>query len=243
VRMPKNAIALKLIELSNVPIAAPSANLSGRPSPTSASHVLSDLEGRLHCIIDGGDSNIGVESTVIDIQRKMILRPGGVTFEQLRHYIKDLTIYSKSNDSENLDEKPPTPGMKYRHYSPSVEVILLIGENLIEMKRCIQLKFEEYKNEKKILGIIHTHGDKFIFDDYLVQSQYVRIINLGDGNSPDEVARGLFSALRELDCCGVSAIIMEGISEHDEGLAVMNRVHKAASQIINIDFLNATDKV
>lgn len=234
IRMPIHPIARKLIELSNCPIAAPSANLSGRPSPTSAQHVFTDLQGRLECIIDGGDCDVGVESTVIDIQRKMILRPGGVTFEQLRHYIEDLTVFSKEKDDENLVQSPPTPGMKYRHYSPSAQVLLLIGENMTNMKAFIEQKFNELEKEDKTLGLIHTHSD-LILSDAIKQSKNVKIIDLSNENSPSFVAKGLFSALRELDALGVSLIIMEGISESNEGLAVMNRIEKAASIVVNTD--------
>jgi len=137
IRMPVHPIARKLIELSNVPIAAPSANLSGRPSPTSADHVYQDLKDRCACIIDGGECDVGLESTVVDLKRKKILRPGGVTLEQLQKFVPGIEVYSQEKDTEGLVSAPPTPGLKYRHYSPQAQVFLIEGTNFDRMKTLV----------------------------------------------------------------------------------------------------------
>jgi len=130
VRMPSHPVARKLIELSGVPLAAPSANLSGRPSPTNATHVYADLSGRIPCIVDGGATSFGVESTVVDLESSvtggpLILRPGGVTLEQLRRLIPSMEAYEEVTHGSKLKEKPPTPGLKYTHYSPNATVVLV----------------------------------------------------------------------------------------------------------------------
>eukprot|EP01126_Amoeba_proteus_P061583 TRINITY_DN8280_c0_g2_i1.p1 TRINITY_DN8280_c0_g2~~TRINITY_DN8280_c0_g2_i1.p1 ORF type:complete len:429 (+),score=76.48 TRINITY_DN8280_c0_g2_i1:120-1289(+) len=234
IRMPNHPVALKLISLANVPIAAPSANLSGRPSPTTADHVHADLNRRIHCIIDGGPTSVGLESTVLDINRKLILRPGGITVEQLREYIPSLKVYSAKEDGENLMLSPPTPGLKYRHYSPSTRVLLLEGIQMDKMRNFIITKFNSLAASSKRLGILHTHPTQFQFPESMTTSKSCVILTLSDGSAP-EVARLLFSALREMDTKGVDLIIMEGISEQNEGLAVMNRIRKAASQILFTD--------
>jgi len=230
IRMPSNPIALKLISESNLPLAAPSANLSGRPSPTRADHVFYDLNGRIQCIIDGGDCSVGLESTVIDLSRRLILRPGGVTLEQIQEYLPDVKLYNKKNDQENLEEAPPTPGMKYRHYSPTAQVVLLVGKNLQNMEQLIREQFDLFEKKNKKIGLIHTHTE------FSISSSFHIVLNLG--GSPEEVGKGLFSALRELDSKKVHFIIMEGIPEIGAGSAVMNRITKAASQICNIDLDN-----
>jgi len=234
VRMPSHPIARKLIELSGLPIAAPSANLSGRTSPTQADHVYNDLQGRCQCIIDGGPTQVGLESTVVDVSRKMILRPGGITMEQLSKYIPNIVPYSTSHDAGLLAEKPPTPGLKYRHYSPTAKVILLEGNSPEKMKQYIVQVWKEFKDKNQKLGVIHTHSNEFSFSEELFRSENCAIIALGSLQNPKAIAQGLFAALRELDNAGVQMIIMEGIPEHDEGMAVMNRIRKAASEIIQL---------
>lgn len=147
--MPAHPIALKLIALSGVPIAAPSANLSGRPSPTLAEHVYTDLKGRCECIVDGGPTAVGLESTVVNVEKKyvkgnhmslslrMILRPGGITLEQLKEIIPDMKVFSPESDVENTMLRPPTPGLKYRHYSPDAGVLLLLGTSMEKMRNFI----------------------------------------------------------------------------------------------------------
>ncbi|NMA48987.1 MAG: threonylcarbamoyl-AMP synthase, partial [Tissierellia bacterium] len=141
IRMPKNNIALELIKEANIPIAAPSANVSGRPSPTSAKHVIDDLDGKVDMIIDGGDTGIGIESTVLDLSGDIpvILRPGAVTIEDLKKIIPNVkfdpsTSFDAGTSQEDENIFPKSPGQKYRHYAPKAEMILFTGdiENIIE---------------------------------------------------------------------------------------------------------------
>jgi len=232
VRMPSHPIALRLISLSNVPIAAPSANLSGRPSPTSAQHVVHDLTGRCPCIIDGGDCDVGLESTVVDLERRIILRPGGITLEQLRVFVPDIQYYEKEKDTEDLESKPPTPGLKYRHYSPKAQVVLLDGQDFDIMKKKVLALYAELRSEHKVMGLIHTQPHRIQYPQSILADDLFKVVTLGDGETPIDVAKGLFKALRELDEGGASLIVMEGIAETHEGVAVMNRIRKAASMTV-----------
>jgi L-threonylcarbamoyladenylate synthase len=252
VRMPSHPIASKLISLSNLPLAAPSANVSGRPSPTSAHHVLEDMKGRIPCIVDGGACDVGVESTVIDLNSTppLILRPGGITFEKLQKFVPDIQIYEKKVHGTHLEQAPPTPGLKYTHYSPSARVILFEEpSNVQQLMNDVLNKFKEEISNGKRVAIINTHStftypsDLKVFqapngvaEDGVKQdgstNRDFAIYRLGDEVHPDVIARGLFKALRDLDSLKVDVILMEGISERAEGLAVMNRIRKAASVIV-----------
>lgn len=239
VRWPSHPVAQRLIQLSNRPIAAPSANVSGRPSPTTASHVKEDLNGKIPCIIDGGPTNFGVESTVVDVYHSppLILRPGGITLEQLREVIPSIEVYEKKAHGTELEQKPATPGLKYRHYSPTAKVVLFEeqdGNRLRELvhKRVVS-EFE--RNAETKIGIIHTHATlTYNFNLHLSKELQANVVMhyLGDVDHPDVVAQGIFAALRELDSQKVDIIMIEGISEKNEGLAVMNRMRKAASEVV-----------
>eukprot|EP01121_Diplochlamys_sp_Union-15-3_P018429 TRINITY_DN6697_c0_g2_i1.p1 TRINITY_DN6697_c0_g2~~TRINITY_DN6697_c0_g2_i1.p1 ORF type:complete len:231 (-),score=41.80 TRINITY_DN6697_c0_g2_i1:96-788(-) len=230
--MPSHPIAHKLIELSNLPIAAPSANLSGRPSPTTADHVLEDMQNRIKCIIDGGSCSIGLESTVIDVFRDppLILRPGGVTLEQLQQYLPTIEVY-QSDKHGDMIEKPATPGLKYRHYSPKAPVFLLKGSPH-SMESYLEKLFKEQHNSK--VGLVHTHLKTVHLPSTILSSNNWKVYNLGDEDNPAAVAHGLFVALRVLDKVGVDKIVIEAIEEKNEGLAVMNRIKKAATEIIYV---------
>ncbi len=236
VRMPSHPIALALIEKSNVPIAAPSANLSGFPSPTSAEHVINDLNGKIPMILDGGACEVGVESTVIDLHQDppLILRPGGVSYEELLPFLPDLKVYKKEQHDKNLIKNPPSPGMKYRHYSPKAKVILLEGgtENL---EKILTKEYNYQVNRATKIGLIHTHSHVNLEKIIDITKENV-IINLLETDSRftlgEIVARGIFAALRDLDQEGVDVILVEAINEEERGLAVMNRLRKAASRIV-----------
>ena len=219
VRMPDNKIALKLIEKSGVPIAAPSANLSGKPSPTSAHHVIHDLEGRVDTILCGKDSTIGVESTVLDISEGVptILRPGGVTLEQLKQVLGEVYI-----DPGLIDDKtvPKSPGMKYKHYAPSAPMQIIVGEREKVTKKIQQLIDENIKLHKKI-GVLATEETKKHYTKCMV-------ISMGSRENTKEAAANIFKALREFDEKKVDIIFAEAVDEKDMGLAVMNRMKKAA---------------
>lgn len=212
IRMPSHPVALELIKQSGVPIAAPSANLSGRPSPTKASHVIEDLNGKVDIIIDGGDCEVGLESTVIDMRSKpyTILRPGGITFEQINEVLSDIRLFS----SDKIGSQVVSPGMKYRHYAPEAELILT--DNVIYF-------IEKYKILEKKVGVLATDETKSLYQDKVDV-----VISVGSRNDLNAVARNIFDALREFDHHGVDVIISEIFPEYGIGRAIMNRLRKAA---------------
>uniref|UniRef100_A0A7C4WBX5 Threonylcarbamoyl-AMP synthase n=1 Tax=Geoglobus ahangari TaxID=113653 RepID=A0A7C4WBX5_9EURY len=203
VRMPDHKVALKLIELSETPIAAPSANKSGKPSPTRAEHVIEDFKDEIECVIDGGEVDIGLESTVVDTTTYPIeiLRPGAITKEMLEEFF-DVKVAGESDVAKS-------PGMKYRHYAPEAETIVIK-----DRKKILELAKKLSKNGK-IVGIAAMNPKEF--KDF---------ITFDLGRNYEEFAKNLFKALRELDKkCNV--IIVEGIEEKGIGLAIMNRLKKA----------------
>ncbi|CAN9459802.1 unnamed protein product [Alternaria alternata] len=275
-RMPRSIIALSLLRLCGRPLAAPSANASTRPSPTAAEHVYDDLNGKLNLIIDGGPCEVGVESTVIDglSSPPAILRPGGVTVEQLRQCPgwENVVVGYKDKQAED-SSKPRAPGMKYRHYSPKASVLLFEAG-------ASQPTSDELKSKRRI-GIIRTKSWDSVLgisaekvktsdasgpvlcgpldtvsldandsssrlsnllrsvaqhqiphaDHYVVKPEAVQVWEINLGAKTEDVARGLFSALRELDKKGVETIFVEGIDDRtgdDIAAAVMNRLRKAA---------------
>ncbi|WP_457754139.1 L-threonylcarbamoyladenylate synthase [Thermococcus sp.] len=215
IRMPAHEIALNLVKASGRPIAAPSANISGKPSPTLAEHVVDDFYGKIECIIDGGEVKIGVESTVLDLTTKppTLLRPGGLPLEEIERIIGKIKIHPAVK-GKTVDIAK-APGMKYKHYAPNAQVIVIEGDRE-KVKEKIKTLLKEYKKRGIKVGIMAT-GDFYEADAY---------VNLG--NSEEEVAKNLFRALRELDKSGVDVILAEGIEEKGLGLAVMNRLRKAA---------------
>ncbi|KAJ4303555.1 hypothetical protein N0V90_002453 [Kalmusia sp. IMI 367209] len=281
-RMPRSILALALIRLATVPLAAPSANASTRPSPTAAEHVKDDLDGHIHTIIDGGPCEVGVESTVVDglSYPPTILRPGGVTVEQLRQCPgwEDVVVGYKDKHEQGI--KPRAPGMKYRHYSPKATVMLYeagtkapgIEDVLVKLRGYKSVGIIRTKTWLKNLGLpvdeghadTHTNGVSIpgtkpqkgslpasgatlsnllrsVIQHQVPHASHSNFVSDGQapvsmwdialGTSTEEVARGLFSALRELDKKGVEVILVEGIDdkiEDDIAAAVMNRLRKAA---------------
>ncbi|HLE07917.1 MAG TPA: L-threonylcarbamoyladenylate synthase [archaeon] len=219
VRMPSHKIALALIK-NSAPIAAPSANLSGKPSPTTAQHVIDDLNGRIDMIIDGGPVEIGVESTVLDITKKvpMILRPGGVTYEQLKKVLGKIEIHPSINSRLKL-KRVASPGMKYRHYAPNAEMIVFEGKEKNIVKK-INDMVGRYENKK--VGILATKETAAKY------SKHFMVKVMGSRKIPKSIAKNLFSMLREFDKEDVQIIFAEGISTSGIGLGVMNRIRKAA---------------
>ena len=223
IRMPKNKIAQTLIRQAEVPIAAPSANIAGRPSPTTAKHVIEDLSGRINAIIDGGPTKIGIESTVIDLSRKtpMLLRPGGVTLEQLQKVLGKITIhpiiYCKKTRSAHR-----SPGMKYRHYSPQAKIILVEGARTKVNEKIFQL-LQYYKKQRHYVGILSTERN-------YIKSDMTRFI----GNNPDRIAANLFKSFREFDERKIDIVLAQGISHKGLGLGIMNRLGKAAYKKIRV---------
>ncbi|WIF96165.1 L-threonylcarbamoyladenylate synthase [Caminicella sporogenes] len=222
IRLPSHPIARKLIKLSGVPVAAPSANLSGKPSPTKEKHVTHDLMGRVDAIVCGGDTEVGVESTVLDLTSNvpMILRPGGITKEDLQEVIgkveTDPAILSKRES--NL--VPKSPGMKYTHYSPNAEVILVDGR-IEEVVKVINKVKKEKECEGYKVGVMATEETK---DKYFGEN----IISLGSRKDLKTVAANLFKVLREFDEKRVDIVLAETFEEVGIGQAIMNRLMKAA---------------
>jgi L-threonylcarbamoyladenylate synthase len=217
IRMPKNKIALELIKESKVPIVAPSANISGKPSPTNAKHVKEDLFEKIECIIDGGSCNIGLESTVIDFTSKtpIILRPGYITKENIEKIIGKVELFvSKKNKT------PRSPGMKYKHYSPNAFVIMVDYKKNFKKELDKILKKE---NHKKI-GVISFNLD------LSYKSKNIIIKNLKSDSK--KFAKKLFFYFRFFDQKKVDLIIVQGIKEKKLGLAVMNRLKKATNKFL-----------
>ncbi len=217
VRMPAHEIALALIRAST-PVAAPSANISGRPSPTLAEHVVEDFYGRIECIIDGGETPLGVESTVIDLssERPTLLRPGALPLEEIEKVIGPVEVHPAVKGK--AVDLARAPGMKYRHYSPNARVVLVEGPRERVVERIRELA-EEYRSKGYRVGVIAT--------EEVDADEFFHL-----GKTPEEAAKNLFKALRELDRRGVDVIVAEGIEERGLGLAVMNRLRKASDEII-----------
>ena len=224
IRMPKHKVALELIRQSRCPIAAPSANLAGKPSPTTAQHVYEDLNRRIDAIIDGGATNIGVESTVVDlsVEPPILLRPGGTPFEALRKVLCDLKLHPFVEAEQELSlQQIRSPGMKHKHYAPKSEVMLVEGKVPALMAKIKSLS-EFYKGEGKKVGILATDETQTAYQADVVKS-------LGSRSNLATVAQNLFRLLREVDAENVDIIIAEGVSSEGLGLAVMNRLRKASA--------------
>jgi L-threonylcarbamoyladenylate synthase len=223
IRMPKHKVALALIRQSGCSIAAPSANLAGKPSPTTAKHVYEDLNGRIDAILDGGATNIGVESTVVDltVDPPMVLRPGGTSFEALTKVISDIKLHPFVLAEKELPlDKIRSPGMKHRHYAPKAEVILVEGDIPATMAKVEELT-GFYKLRGSKVGVLATDETQANYKADVVKS-------LGSRFNLAAVAQNLFRLLREVDAENVDVIIAEGVSSEGIGLAIMNRLRKAS---------------
>jgi L-threonylcarbamoyladenylate synthase len=223
IRMPSHPVAQALIRQSKRPIAAPSANLSGKPSPTTAEHVYTDLNGRIDAIIDGGVANIGVESTVIDVScdPPMLLRPGGTPFEALKAVVPDLRLHPFVESEVELPlEQIRSPGMKHKHYAPKAEVVLVEG-NVEAVVAKIRELAEDYKQNQSKVAILATDQTMAAYKAYIVKS-------MGSRHNLATVAASLFRLLREVDAEGVDVILAESVPQEGLGLAVMNRLRKAS---------------
>jgi len=226
IRMPSHPIAKILIEESDVPIAAPSANLAGRPSPTSAKHVLADLGGTVDAVIDGGEITYGVESTVLDLTAKppTVLRPGPVSVEELQKIVGEVEVHPVAEAKLPAEKAvAKAPGMKHRHYAPKAKIIVVEGE----LERVCQ-KVQELADARRGSGKVGILGTRETSDRY--RADVVKI--MGDRKDPRTIAKNLFRLLRELDSEGVDFAVVEGIEPAGIGLAVMNRLRKAAGHHI-----------
>ena len=225
IRMPSHPIASALINKAGVPVAAPSANSSGRPSPTLAKHVIEDLSGKVDIIIDGGITKVGVESTVLDITitPPVILRPGGVTREQLCNLLG--TVCYDDASSVDANETPKSPGMKYKHYSPKAALLLLQGDSELVAAE-ISKRAELYYKEGTSVGILNTDETASMYEPSL--HTYCKILSLGSREAPDTLASNLFRCLREFDENSIEMILAETPDQDGIGQAVRNRLLKAA---------------
>ena len=222
IRYPKDEIALALISAANTPIAAPSANLSGKPSPTRAIDVYQDLNGKIPLIIDGGACDIGIESTVIDLSEEVptILRPGFYTYE----YIKDILPNVKLDDSIVDSKKiPKSPGQKYTHYAPKAKMEIFVGEKASDE---ILKKALDEKSKGKKVGVL-------VFEDQLSKFKDFKLISLGNRYDLTYMSHVLFTSLRLMDDENVDLILAEGVSEEGLGKSIMNRMKKSASFNVN----------
>jgi L-threonylcarbamoyladenylate synthase len=222
VRMPDHPVALALIRAAGVPVAAPSANMSGRPSPTSAEHVLEDLKGRIEAVLDGGPAWVGVESTVLDMTSKapVVLRPGGITPEDLRDVLGEVEVDPAAVAGYGKEEKPRSPGMKYAHYAPLAPLRLVIGKPEAAALKIKELAGQEKARGRKVGILSFSKNDDF--------SNYGEVVIAGCREKPETVAADLYSALRRFNDLGVDIIFAEGLEELSVGLAIMNRLKKAA---------------
>ncbi len=214
VRFPKNEIARELISLSGTPIAAPSANISGTVSATTFSDVKRELTGRVGGIIEGDDCEFGIESTVVDVTKDapVILRPGSVTLEMLRQILPDTRLHPSLLDGKQ-EEKPASPGMKYTHYSPKAEVVLVYGD-----KQAIAAHFETHLTKTECLFLFQEEYDSFSGNKML----------LGDANDLTQMAHLIFKRLKQVDLSGYERVYIPAVEETGIGLSVMNRLKKSS---------------
>lgn len=223
VRFPSNKIARELIKAAGIPVAAPSANSSGKPSPTRASHVEFDLSGKIDMIIDGGPADWGLESTILDVSadKPVLLRPGAITKEMIEEVIGaievDPAVYAKP--SANI--VPKAPGMKYKHYSPRASVTLVSG-SIEDVIRTINEKIAEDSKRGLSVGVLATEQTKDFY-----KGGHVLIV--GDRDKPETIGANLFKILRKFDYIGVDVVYSEVFDESGEGAAIMNRLNKAAA--------------
>lgn len=208
IRMPSDTVARKLIKEAGVPIAAPSANLSGKPSPTKAEHVIKDMDGRIDAVICGGDCQVGIESTVVSALAAVpvVLRPGKITKEQMSEVLGKEVIIDPAivNEGVSKDFKPMAPGMKYRHYAPNAEMLVVEGK-AESVKAEIEKRKKALQEQGKKVGVI-------VFDD----------------EDFEKAAHDLFDNLRKMDDIGVDYIIAGAVKSQGLGYAVMNRMLKSA---------------
>ncbi|KAI9001396.1 translation factor [Trametes punicea] len=259
VRMPSHPIARALIAIADAPVAAPSANSSGRPSPTKAEHVFNDLQGKVGIILDGGPCGVGLESTVVDglheDKNLRVLRPGGVTVEDLERVIREdfadvkppskVLVHRRDYRDEAIEQAPTTPGMKYRHYSPSAPVTLLLTRSTpptasqrVPLSVFVDSLRTSADSERACrIGVLCPSDSllpKKLSSLGVPDIEWV-IHPLGPVAEPAVSAQRLFDELLALDSAKVDHIVIEEIQEEREGLAVMNRVKKAAGNSVWIE--------
>ena len=226
IRMPDHPVALELIRRSGVPIAAPSANTSGRPSPTKAEHVMEDLHGKIPMILDGGAVMVGVESTIIDFTEivPVILRPGWITKESMEEFLGCEVLMNTSLKASDHGI-PRAPGMKYKHYAPKAEMVLVLGDDQEKVVNHINQLAKEQKEQGKKIGIIASDETKDLY-------QADEVVSVGQRAHLETVTAHLYDVLREFDHKDVDMIYSEGFEGEPLSEAIMNRMVKAAGHEI-----------
>ena len=221
VRMPEDEVARGLIRAAGGYVSAPSANTSGRPSPSTAQHVADDMDGKIDMIIDGGSVEIGVESSILDmtVEPPMILRPGAITKEMLEEVIGPVEV-DRALLSDTSGEAPKAPGMKYRHYAPKAQLMIVSGEPEEAVKAIKQIAYEQERLGYKV-GIIATTETMNAYTRGIVKS-------IGTRNNEGSIAKNLYKVLREFDEEDVDYIYSEAFDSEGMGIAIMNRLDKAA---------------
>ena len=216
IRMPSNEIARKFIELANVPIAAPSANISGKPSGTKIEDIIDELDGKVDYILDSGMVDIGVESTVVRVvdNKVHILRPGKITVEDIQSLGIEVIIEKQIMEECAPQEKVMSPGMKYRHYAPNTKCLLIYSENIDKLVDRIN---QEIELEKNVLVLGRTSN----LEKYNTENK------LDMGDSLEEISKNIFTLLRKVDLYNVNLVIIEGVKKEGLGLAIMNRLIRA----------------
>ena len=227
IRMPNNEIALELIRQSGGFIAAPSANTSGRPSPTLARYCVEDLSGKIEMILDGGQVGIGLESTIVDLtsEEPMILRPGYITQDMLKEVLGQVAIDRTIIDASST-QKPKAPGMKYRHYAPRGSLTIIRG-NQKEVVDYINARAKEAMAEGKRVGVIGTDATGDLYSADVIKS-------VGNREDESSIAHELFKVLREFDDENIDVMFSESFDESGIGQAIMNRLLKAAGHHVII---------
>ena len=226
VRMPNHPVALELIRRSGCLIAAPSANTSGRPSPTEAQHVAEDLSGKIAMILDGGPVGIGIESTIIDLteEKPMILLPGYITPEMLSEVLQEEVVIDPGIIAADDTRKPKAPGMKYKHYAPKAEMIIVDGAQDAVIAKINELTAAKRAEGKKV-AVIATDETKERYDAQV-------ILSMGRRSDEDAIAQHLYKILRECDELEVGEIYSECFQTPRIGQAIMNRLLKAAGHTV-----------
>jgi len=227
-RVPAHPVARALIEAAAVPVAAPSANLFSRPSPTQASHVIDDLDGRIDLVVDGGPTTVGVESTVLDLtsDTPTVLRPGAVTIEMLRKVVKRVRVLADLQ-THSAGPSMPSPGMLEKHYSPRAAMTLYEGGTDAVLRSLVEAA-DAALAEGKSVGIIAADEDRASFAALESRDRlFLRVI--GSEGAPDVVASNLYATLRELDSAGADVILVRGFPDHGLWAAVQDRLRRAAT--------------
>ncbi len=227
VRMPSHKIPQQLIAHAGVPIAAPSANLFTRPSPTTAQHVYSDLKGRIDLILDGGPSSIGLESTVLDLTQAeaVILRPGGCSLEVLKKVISNVKIQPMFHKLESDTTPSVSPGTLSKHYSPSAKVLLFSGEQNPTMQRLVNAARQLIANDISV-GVMVSDENACYFDGV-----NVRLQTLGSHQDLEQISQNLFAGMRALDENEVDVILVMDFGQEGLGLAINDRLFRASEGV------------